>query len=290
MRVDWANEIINDAIKMYNPKYIVAMFSGGHDSLVATHIASKHPAFSFACHINTGIGIEQTRAFVRNTCKEWGIELKEYKASEYINAKGQSDPQSLDRYALAHGFPGPAQHTRMYNSLKERPMSQMLRELDRKRTDKTMLISGLRQDESARRKRNTQAIQIDKGTRLWVAPIYNWKKRQVNEYITKHGLRRNLVADLLHSSGECLCGAYAHEGELEEIRQWYPEAAEQIDDLEKEVCKRFPWRWEQSPPSWYDNIKRGQLELFGEGYLCRSCMSKDHDNENITTQTSDKRL
>jgi hypothetical protein len=36
-------------------------------------------------------------------------------------------------------------------------------------------------------------------------------------------------------SGECLCGAFAQEGELERIRLWYPDTAAEIDQLESDV-------------------------------------------------------
>jgi hypothetical protein len=46
------------------------------------------------------------------------------------------------------------------------------------------------------------------------------------------GLRRNPVVDLLHRSGECLCGALAHHSEIKEIEAWYPKAASQIHEFE----------------------------------------------------------
>lgn len=48
----------------------------------------------------------------------------------------------------------------------------------------------------------------------------------------------NEVTDFLHMSGECLCGAYAHPGELQEIEMWYPAVAAEIRALEKEAAER----------------------------------------------------
>jgi hypothetical protein len=46
---------------------------------------------------------------------------------------------------------------------------------------------------------------------------------------------RNVASDTLHMSGECLCGAFAHRGELDEIGEWFPEMRAEIEALEAEV-------------------------------------------------------
>ena len=92
--------LIEQACENYKPSHVFAMFSGGHDSLVATLIASKHPRFSGAVHINTGIGIEQTRKFVRQTCDKRGWPLIEIRAKEDCG-------QDYERIVMDNGFPGP---------------------------------------------------------------------------------------------------------------------------------------------------------------------------------------
>lgn len=98
-------EILDKYVSALKPLYVIALFSGGHDSMVATHVASQHPEFDFACHLNTGIGIEQTRDFVRGTCEEWKIELREYHASEYVQRCGKPDPQIYEELVIERGFP-----------------------------------------------------------------------------------------------------------------------------------------------------------------------------------------
>ena len=46
---------ISSAILEHNAQGIFALFSGGHDSLCSTHIASRHPDFTGVIHCNTGI-------------------------------------------------------------------------------------------------------------------------------------------------------------------------------------------------------------------------------------------
>ena len=69
--------VIDQAVNEYQPVATYALFSGGHDSLTSTAIAARHATFAAAVHINTGIGIEQTREFVRETCRANGWPLIE---------------------------------------------------------------------------------------------------------------------------------------------------------------------------------------------------------------------
>src|SRR5690606_17671643 len=100
--------ILAHAIAEHRPVAVFACFSGGHDSLVSTHWTMRHaPAMTEApvrvLHINTGIGIEETRRFVRETCAAYGWPLWERHAAE----------GEFGRFVRTHGFPGPAQHPRM---------------------------------------------------------------------------------------------------------------------------------------------------------------------------------
>lgn len=269
--------ILMAAIEKYQPKHVIALFSGGHDSLVSTHYALQRVPSLKIAHLNTGIGIEATRKFVRETVQGWDKELLEYRADEYVRADGIPDPQIYAEIVKEQGFPGPAMHTTMYNRFKERPLRQLIRELPRSRKDKTLLVTGVRSQESQRRMRHVEPVQIWEGTKIWVAPIWDFSAHDINRYIEKHGLKRNMVSDLLHGSKECLCGAYAHPGELEEIALWFPEDAEKIKRLQIEVRDSgFPWGWEEGPPDWFQKLKAGfrllpGLDNLAEHQLCGKC-------------------
>ncbi len=266
--VKGAQRLLRSAIHRFRPRHVVALFSGGHDSLVATHIASSTKQFRFALHINTGIGIPATRDFVLNTCARLLIPLREYRASDYRTPKGDPRPQRYADLVKERGFPGPAMHTKMYNRLKERPLRQMFRDLDRLPKDKVLLVTGVRSKESLRRLRHVEPLQMWEGTKVWVAPLWRFSKEHINEYVEREKLPRNLVVDLLHKSGECLCGAFAHPGEKEEIRFWFPEVARRLDLLEEEVrACGFEWGWGQRPPRRNRNARRAN-----ESILCASCI------------------
>lgn len=198
------------------------LFSGGNDSTTLAHIFKDRA--THAIHANTTIGIEQTRQFVRDTCEAWGLPLIEKVA-----------PVSYRELVLERGFPGPAMHFKMYQRLKERALREARRELVTDgRTERVVFIAGRRRQESKRRA-DVPLSERD-GSVIWVSPLAFWTKLDLNTYRLMHpGIPRNPASDTLHMSGECLCGAFAHRGELDEIGEWFPEVRAEIEALEAEV-------------------------------------------------------
>lgn len=244
---------MNAAIDQYQPKLVVGLMSGGDDSVPACIIASKCKQFDGILHINTGIGIEDTRVHVRNVCSELGWHLWEYKASENVKADGTPDPMDYESIVMQHGFPGAFAHTMMYAKLKERQIRRFKRDHGvhgrGKNKQRVMFVSGVRQQESARRSRTVQEdlLQIT-SSELWAAPIRKWDRKDCREARELHGIPRNPVAFNIHKSGECLCGAFAKKGELAEIEFFYPEVGKYLRDLEKRVkAAGHNWGWEDQP-------------------------------------------
>lgn len=243
-----ADARVESAIRDFKPVALFGMFSGGHDSLTAGYIASRASQFQAQCHINTGIGVEETRRFVRETCSIRGWPLLEYKAAENVRADGTLDPQIYDDLVMEHGFPGPAHHWKMYQRLKERQIERLIRDHKRRYSrEVVLLVSGRRSQESARRA-ITVTPQERKGGRAWVNPIHDFSKRDCHVIMEYAGLARNPVVDLIHKSGECLCGAFAKPGELAELSLWFPETAARIRRLEEAVRLHHPWGWGERPP------------------------------------------
>jgi 3'-phosphoadenosine 5'-phosphosulfate sulfotransferase (PAPS reductase)/FAD synthetase len=263
--------IIDDALTAHFSEHRVAarviLFSGGNDSTVLAHLMK--PYATHAAHINTGIGIEETRQFVRDTCEAWGLPLIE---------RGPDEKDSYRTLVLDQGFPGPAQHFKMYQRLKERGLEKVRNSLvGNPRQERVMYLAGRRREESSRR---TNIREHDrKGSMVFVSPLANWTKLDLNRY--RRAMRdgdpvpRNPVADTLHMSGECLCGAFATRGELDEIGMWFPDVRREIQALEHEVAatgkhpaQRCKWGW--GAERQFQQIE-GQLELFDSGPLCSSC-------------------
>lgn len=242
----------------------VILFSGGNDSTVLAHILRRDA--DYAAHANTTVGIEETRDFVRNTCEEWGLPLIERKP-----------PRLADRYralVLDQGFPGPAMHFKMFQRLKERALEQIQRELvSNPRKERVVFIAGRRRQESARRA-NVPEMER-KGSRVYVSPLVNWTKLDLNTYrlMMAGDVPTNRASELIHMSGECLCGAFAAPGERDEIDAWFPTALDEVRELETLIADRddIPehrktWGWGADPAK-----KALDGKPSATGVLCSSC-------------------
>jgi 3'-phosphoadenosine 5'-phosphosulfate sulfotransferase (PAPS reductase)/FAD synthetase len=241
---------------------IVCLFSGGNDSTTLAHLMRDRVThYGMA---NTQIGIEQTRKYVRDTCAAWGKPLCEKTPPDgkgyrdLVLGKVKPGPRGKSDLVWSGGFPGPAAHGLFYQRLKERCFEQIRNELvGNPYKNRIIFLAGRRIEESQRRTSRFMSGQIKaierRGSIIWVSPIINWTKLDLNAYRKRFpDVPRNEVSDLLHMSGECLCGCYGHKDELEEIRMWYPDMAAEIDALQEEVrALRLPgvkpehcrWNW-----------------------------------------------
>lgn len=234
-----------DAIDQYKPVKIHALFSGGNDSLCATHFAMEHGAQS-VFHIRTGIGLVETTDFVIETCKRFGWPLI------------VKDPPQLtyEQMVLKFGFPGPGAHLYPYSWLKERAIRELVREAKTKRMDRIALVTGVRNKESARRMGFVKPIYKE-DARIWVAPLYDTDKLDQAAYMKKHGLRQNPVIKIVGFSGECFCGAFAQqppEVELNMLAKNFPYLYHRIASLQDEARELgVHCRWGIRPPKRCDD-------------------------------------
>jgi 3'-phosphoadenosine 5'-phosphosulfate sulfotransferase (PAPS reductase)/FAD synthetase len=218
------DEAMTEHFRTHKVAAIVGLFSGGNDSTVLAHWA-RHRVSHFG-HCNTGIGIPETRQFVRDTCELFDKPLIEV------------HPRPGETYAewvTAEGFPGPNRHGQAYTLLKERGLRQIQRMfVHDPRFERVVFVTGRRSAESERRRRTVTENRRD-GSIVWIDPLANWTTGDMNAYREHHDVPLNEVTEHLHMSGECLCGAFAQPGQLEQIRFFYPETAKIIDDLQDRV-------------------------------------------------------
>jgi 3'-phosphoadenosine 5'-phosphosulfate sulfotransferase (PAPS reductase)/FAD synthetase len=248
---------------------IVLLFSGGHDSITLAHLMKDRA--SHAAHANTGIGIEKTRQFVRDTCKEWGLPLIEE----------HTLPQDQYRtWVKEYGFPGPSKHWKAYGHLKQNSLRRVRRQLVGSNAHKRVIfLAGRRRDES---KIRAKIPMIDvEGSTIWVSPIVHWTKPDIQLYRSTHDVPVNEVADLIHKSGECLCGCFASEGEREELEYWFPDDLAMLKDIEAEIaddpkipsfCKK--WGWGADPEmikAAYGTGNKAELIPSPSGNACGGC-------------------
>ena len=75
-----ATSFLDAASKSYGNAGVWAMFSGGDDSLACAIVTARAKNFRGCVHLDTGIGIPETRQFVRETCNTRGWPLLVYRA------------------------------------------------------------------------------------------------------------------------------------------------------------------------------------------------------------------
>lgn len=246
------------------PAATYAMFSGGHDSLTSTHIAMERFDADAVVHLNTGIGVPETREFVRDVVEDFGWDYIEREPPE----------KSYREFVKENGFPGPAAHIYAYSWLKERALREIVRDTKRHHFDRVILTTGARAEESQRRMGNVEAVNRE-GSYVWASPIHRYTASDVRAYLDRHDLPRNPVVEKLHMSGECLCGAFAQPGEFELLATFYPDVADHIRRIEEEVqaegIELDEWGWGAYESK--DEITEAAEE---SGQLCRSCWAA-HD-------------
>ncbi|CAL9367027.1 phosphoadenosine phosphosulfate reductase domain-containing protein [Streptomyces sp. enrichment culture] len=246
------------------------LYSGGNDSTTVAHLFRGEA--TVAIHANTGIGVEKTRVFVRNTCARWGLPLLE------------KSPRAGDTFrdmVLDRGFPGPAQHFKMYQRLKERCLRQARKELvTNGYRQRVIFLAGRRRSESARRADVPAGERVD--SVIWVSPMVLWTKLDLNTYRLMAGdVPVNEVSELIHMSGECLCGSFAEKYELEMIGDYFPDWRDEIEALEAEIADRddIPeirrkWGWGA-----YRNDAAALKARSRSGPMCASCAGRAHGGE-----------
>ena len=248
-----ARLIIASAVAQHGPICrSFLLLSGGNDSMVLLDACSSDA--DSIVHINTGIGVPATNEFVRWVVGVMGRELIE------MHPPIPYRDLVLGRWK---GFPGPGGHRFPYTMLKERCVEQLLRDHRSRRGDRFILLTGARAGESRRRMGTAEPVRRV-GGQVWVNPLLRWSNDLMAEYRATRGLPVNEVTKHLHMSGECLCGAFAKPGELEEIRFFYPDVAAQIEGLEAEVraagIRRCRW-----------GIEGPRLNDPAPGPMCSSC-------------------
>ena len=257
------DEWIERAIEEHRPIRTFCLFSGGSDSLVVAHRCRDY--YDELVHIDTGTAVPGVLDHVKKCADDLGKPLRvlsqDFDAFRLL-VLGGTDWNGRKWDVL--GFPGPAQHPRAYNRLKERCLDQLLREtkVGHPRTARVLALSGIRQAESTRRSKRPATNR--KGSLVFVNPLIEWTNDEMAEYRERHDLRLSDVAALLHRSGECNCGCFADEAEREMLESLWPEwFEERIASIEREAeAMGLPYcRW---------GGNRGEAPAEA-GPLCSSC-------------------
>lgn len=264
-----SKEIIDKAIKDFQPYATVLMFSGGSDSLTALHVAKVLDIkLDYILHVNTRTGIPETTQFVRDTCINSGI--------QYIEADAGT---SYEDYVLRKGFFGVGiyAHSFAYHLCKRehygKAISHQIRQ--RKRNRKILLINGGRKSESRNRMITMkEPIKQDSASpsNFWISFINEWEKKDCVDFLADQKVQINPVSALLHRSGECMCGTMQSLDERKEAEFWFPEWGKWLSDLERRVANNgFLWKWGEATTK--KVIKEKTIDPFQP--LCVGCTNKN---------------
>jgi 3'-phosphoadenosine 5'-phosphosulfate sulfotransferase (PAPS reductase)/FAD synthetase len=260
-------EWIERARVLHDPIATVCLFSGGSDSLVVAHRCRDY--YDELVFIDTGTALPGVLDHVRQCAEDLEKPLRvmsfDYDAYR-LAVVGGDDPKNQYTWH-PFGFPGPAQHGRMYNRLKERQIFNLLRELKKghPRHSRVVALSGVRQDESSRRAKRPAIFRT--GSMVFVSPLIEWTNVEMQAYRNQHDLRLSDVAALIHRSGECNCGAYADADEREMLKSLFPKWwAERIEPIEREAEAKG-----LGCAKWGTFREFDAENLSGAGPLCSSC-------------------
>lgn len=193
----------------------VGLFSGGKDS----YVACKVHGVKEVLYCKTGIGLNFD--FVLKICQKEGWKL---------NVVYPKEGETYEDFVRRFGFPKSGIHNSVMGFLKWHPMRTWVKQ----QKEDILFISGRRKKESRRRMRmksNREYVETE-GMKFF-APIYSWTTKQVYDYIRDNQLELSPTYETLHMSGDCLCGAFAQQGESQLLYTFHIELAEVIMDLEK---------------------------------------------------------
>jgi 3'-phosphoadenosine 5'-phosphosulfate sulfotransferase (PAPS reductase)/FAD synthetase len=250
---------------------IVAAFSGGNDSIVASHFANQNTKDCCTFNADTMVGLKPAREHIQRVIEKqkWTAEILpatsegppgETETNQEVRANWVDGDTAYEEYVLNHGFAGPPMHARMYQRLKERPLMRLRKQLQGgRRGGRLIVISGIRADESSIRAGYKRAWHdVPKQGVTWINPFYYFTAADFELYRQEFGLSRNPVKQLCGISGECCCGTFGSRSERKAYEVADPEFAAYLDTLEARVKQRFPWSWGEGPPDWWTAQKRGQ--------------------------------
>jgi 3'-phosphoadenosine 5'-phosphosulfate sulfotransferase (PAPS reductase)/FAD synthetase len=271
-----AREIIQQSLEDHDPVAVRLLFSGGHDSLVSTHVA--HEILSDlglphrVLHIDTTVGIPENEQYVKDCADQFGWDLRIIRNDEH-------DGKSYDEWVRdEETFPMPRDHIWTYIHLKRNAIEQVVREQKEGRKDRVLFVTGVYADESDRRAGFHQ-IEKRRGAQVWLNPCFEWSEAQMAQYRHEKDLPTNEVAAELGKSGECLCGAYAHPGDLKAVRRVCPALADRLEKLGDEISPsddhRMKWDMDEVPDEWKQEVE-GQQDAFRDQPdrtqpLCHDC-------------------
>jgi 3'-phosphoadenosine 5'-phosphosulfate sulfotransferase (PAPS reductase)/FAD synthetase len=161
--------------------------------------------------------------YVKDVCSQFGWNLK------ILRPK-------VDFWTLVgeEGYPMPTMRRRWCCfKLKLEPIRDFMRTLNPQRAE----VTGLRRDESIRRRGLPEVFYLKKSYVWKYAPIASWNEKQVLRYMQKHDLPMP-PHYRLGIKETCLCGAFSNQKQMMIVRANFPDFFQKFVELEKRFKKK----------------------------------------------------
>lgn len=261
--------ILSEAIELYKPVQVVCLYSGGYDSLCATHLAHRldtHGVPMAVWSIYTNLAADGWREYVSQVATE----LDFAKFSIYDNVKGF---EQFTEFVRLCGAPySRAGHKHAYRRLKDRAISAIHMLYKVNRHDKTLFLSGMRRAESRDRKDADEYHQEKKSSKCFVSPLVHWSDEDIASYRIDHDLPDNPFYSTVKGSGDCQCN-WGNFIKRHQLRRYSPKLeAGNVAMLDKLSKENHGYGWDEVPPNPH------QPSLFDEDdstFLCSNCSRVD---------------
>ena len=247
--------IMQKAYDEYQPSYIICLFSGGYDSMVATTLAwnwFKSILPVKVVSIDTLVSADGWRDYVTQVAIDMGWDFEIW---------DNPNPDWYGQSVLDHGFPYTRGIHRLYfQMLKERAIRAVKKNYKQHRRDRIMFVSGQRRAESPERANVDEFHVMD--AQGWLAPIVYWSDEQLLQFRNFAELPTNPFYETVGGSGDCLCN-WGNFTTLETLQKYSPQLASRIAPLDEECRARHGWGWDESPSKGLLAERAGQMVLPG---------------------------
>lgn len=288
-------EIMKEVLEQGFDSFYVG-YSGGKDSGIALDfIAKTYPKqFKGVLYCDTGIGTNATMDFVKGWCKDHNYPLHILVATDVKRVRDSKygeigDSFGYEAMVMNFGFPGVGNHNITMAQLKMYSIKKFTQR-KKKEGENPIVISGVRRKESTRRsRRKSYRTYINNDGSTWFCcPLYFKSNDWVMKYWIEADIKRSPVYETLHISGDCLCGCFAKEDELELLKMFHPEVYEEIKRIEKLI----PSKGTDAAKKWctWGNHNKSTLDVEAqddtEAMVCTECFYDQNQDESKTKDTS----
>ncbi len=275
-------QILSNAILEWQPKSLVALFSGGYDSAVTVHLLHRldtHGLPIRVAAIDTQLAADGWAEYVQAVADKQGWDFKIYKSDKawqqfltLVIHQGCPYTRKMHKYVFQKikGRVIEAIHMAMKEELRGVVAPPLTK--GQVRGAKTLFLSGMRRAESAFRKEAQEVQRIGHSNRIFAAPIVHWSQEDCDLYRVENGLPDNPFYGTVKGSGDCQCN-WGDFITLETLRKYSPSLGggnvALIDKISRDL-HGFGWD-SREVETQLRRVEEVELATLTEPFLCQGC-------------------